>query len=152
VERLAAALADRYRLEREVGAGGMATAYLAEGLKHRRTVAIKVQRPELSAALGVERFLREIETTANLQHPHILPIAREVTDALAYAHGRGVIHRDIKPENIMLSAGHALVAVIRQGRSVQPELSVALIRRSLGAIGADVDRRMVSALQRAGLE
>ena len=68
------ALADRYRIERELGAGGMATVYLAEDLKHHRKVAIKVLRPELAAALGSERFLREIELTANLRHPHILPL------------------------------------------------------------------------------
>jgi serine/threonine-protein kinase len=72
--RLAAALADRYRIERELGAGGMATVYLAEDLKHQRKVAVKVLRPELAAALGHERFLREITTTANLRHPHILPL------------------------------------------------------------------------------
>ncbi len=70
--RLAAALADRYRLERELGQGGMATVYLAEDLKHRRWVAIKVLRPELAAVIGAERFLREIHTIAALQHPHIL--------------------------------------------------------------------------------
>jgi serine/threonine protein kinase len=69
-----AALADRYRIERELGQGGMATVYLAEDLKHQRRVAIKVLRPELAAALGAERFLREITTTANLRHPHILPL------------------------------------------------------------------------------
>src|SRR5688500_6275857 len=72
--RLSAALADRYRLDRELGAGGMATVYLAEDLRHQRKVAIKVLRPELSAALGTERFLREITTTANLRHPNILPL------------------------------------------------------------------------------
>jgi serine/threonine-protein kinase len=71
---LAAALSDRYRIERELGQGGMATVYLAEDLKHHRKVAVKVLRPELSAALGPERFLREIETTASLRHPHILPL------------------------------------------------------------------------------
>ncbi len=71
---LTAAFADRYRLERELGQGGMATVYLAHDLKHNRQVAIKVLRPELSAALGADRFLREIETTASLQHPHILPL------------------------------------------------------------------------------
>ncbi|HSE67716.1 MAG TPA: protein kinase [Gemmatimonadales bacterium] len=70
--RLAAALADRYRIERELGQGGMATVYLAEDLKHRRRVAIKVLRPELAAVIGAERFLREIQTIATLQHPHIL--------------------------------------------------------------------------------
>jgi len=72
--RLAAALSDRYRIERELGEGGMATVYLAEDLKHHRKVAIKVLRQELATTLGPERFLREIETTANLRHPHILPL------------------------------------------------------------------------------
>src|ERR1041385_1602784 len=156
--RLAAALADRYRLERELGQGGMATVHLAEDLKHHRKVAVKVLRPELAAALGPERFLREIETTANLRHPHILPlydsgeaggflfyvmplvegeslrnrierekqlqieaalaIAREVADALGYAHSRGIIHRDIKPENILLEGGHAVVADFGIARAV----------------------------------
>jgi Tol biopolymer transport system component len=128
----------------------MATVYLAHDLKHDRDVAIKVLHPDLGAALGADRFLSEIRTTARLQHPHILPlldsgdadgllyyvmplatgetlrsrlererqlpvdnavlIAREVADALNYAHGLGVIHRDIKPENILLQGGHALVA------------------------------------------
>jgi eukaryotic-like serine/threonine-protein kinase len=73
-ERLQVALAERYRLEQEVGQGGMATVYLAEDLKHHRRVAVKVLRPELSAALGSERFLREVEIAAHLQHPHILPL------------------------------------------------------------------------------
>ena len=72
--RLSAALADRYRLEREIGAGGMATVYLAEDLRHHRQVAVKVFRPELAATLGSERFFREIEVAARLQHPHILPL------------------------------------------------------------------------------
>jgi len=150
IEQLSAALADRYRIERELGAGGMANVYLAQDLRHDRKVALKVLRPELAAILGGDRFLQEIKTTANLQHPHILPlhdsgvaggqvfyvmpyiegeslrdrlnrekqlpvedavrIAREVADALQYAHQHGVIHRDIKPENILLHGGHALVA------------------------------------------
>ena len=72
--RLTAALADRYAIERELGAGGMATVYLAQDLKHDRKVAVKVLRPELAAVIGAERFLAEIKTTANLQHPHILPL------------------------------------------------------------------------------
>ena len=150
ITRITAALSDRYAIERELGAGGMATVYLAHDIKHERDVAIKVLHPDLGAALGSERFLSEIRTTARLQHPHILPlldsgeadgllyyvmplvtgetlrtrlererqlpineavlIAREVADALGYAHGLGVIHRDIKPENILLQGGHALVA------------------------------------------
>jgi serine/threonine-protein kinase len=148
--RLSAALSDRYAIERELGQGGMATVYLAHDVRHDRKVALKVLRPELSAILGSERFLAEIKTTANLQHPHILSlfdsgeadglvfyvmpyvegeslrdrlrrehqlpvddavrIAREVGDALEYAHRQGIVHRDIKPENILLHGGHALVA------------------------------------------
>jgi Tol biopolymer transport system component len=73
-ERLVAALADRYHIVRELGAGGMATVYLADDLKHDRKVAIKVLRPELAAVIGGERFVAEIKTTAALQHPHILPL------------------------------------------------------------------------------
>jgi len=72
--RLSAAFADRYAIERRLGEGGMATVYLAGDLKHDRKVAIKVLRPELAAVLGAERFVQEIKTTANLQHPHILPL------------------------------------------------------------------------------
>ena len=148
--RLTAALADRYRIERELGQGGMATVYLAHDLKHDRLVAVKVLKPELAAVLGAERFVVEIKTTASMSHPHILPlfdsgtadgflfyvmpyiegetlrdqlnretqlgideavrIAREVLDALDYAHSRGVIHRDIKPENILMQGGRPMIA------------------------------------------
>ena len=74
LDRLKTALADRYAIERELGAGGMATVYLAHDKKHDRNVALKVLRPELAAVIGAERFLAEIKTTANLQHPHILPL------------------------------------------------------------------------------
>src|SRR5688572_33266328 len=72
--QLNAVLAGRYSIEREIGAGGMATVYLARDLKHNRKVALKVLRPELGALLGPERFLTEINVTANLQHPHLLPL------------------------------------------------------------------------------
>ena len=74
LETLRSALSDRYRVERLLGSGGMATVYLAHDLKHDRPVAIKVLRPELSAALGPERFLREIRIAARLNHPHILAL------------------------------------------------------------------------------
>ena len=74
LNRLTAALADRYTIERELGAGGMATVFLAEDVKHRRKVAVKVLRPELSVVLGTERFQREIEIAASLSHPHILQL------------------------------------------------------------------------------
>jgi serine/threonine-protein kinase len=73
-DRLKASLADRYRIEREIGSGGMATVYLAQDLRHNRPVAIKVLRPELAATLGPDRFVREIEIAAPLSHPHILPL------------------------------------------------------------------------------
>ncbi|HEU4829213.1 MAG TPA: protein kinase [Gemmatimonadales bacterium] len=84
-DRLREALADRYRIERELGAGGMATVYLAHDLRHARQVAVKVLRPELAAVIGAERFLSEIRTTANLQHPHILPLFDSgVADSFLY--------------------------------------------------------------------
>jgi serine/threonine protein kinase len=74
LSRLQAALTARYRIDREIGSGGMATVYLAQDLRHDRRVALKVLRPELAAVIGAERFLAEIRLTANLQHPHILPL------------------------------------------------------------------------------
>ena len=74
LDHLTAALADRYRIEREIGVGGMAIVYVAHDIKHNRQVALKVIKPELAAAVGAQRFLREIQVTANLQHPHILAL------------------------------------------------------------------------------
>jgi tetratricopeptide (TPR) repeat protein/tRNA A-37 threonylcarbamoyl transferase component Bud32 len=156
--RLAAALAGRYTLERELGRGGMSIVYLARDLQLDRRVALKILRPELAATLGPERFLREIKVVAGLAHPHILPlhdsgeaagmlyyvmpyvegeslrhrlaregslpledalqIAREVADALDYAHQHDVVHRDIKPENILLQAGHAVVSDFGIARAI----------------------------------
>src|SRR5207245_8186153 len=135
-----------------------ATVYLAQDRKHHRQVAIKVLEPDLAAALGPERFLREIDTAARLNHPHIVPlhdsgeaegflfyvmpyvdgeslryrlarekqlplgdalqIAREVADALSYAHSHDVVHGDVKPENILFEAGHAVVTDFGIARGV----------------------------------
>ncbi len=153
LDRLHAALAERYGIVRELGRGGTAVVFLARDLGEGRMVALKVLRPEVASVVGKERFLREIRLTSQLQHPHLLTlfdsgeadgclyysmpyvsgeslrvrlwregqlpiedavrIAGQVAEALAYAHGQGVIHRDIKPENILLEPepnARALVA------------------------------------------
>ena len=142
-------LAGRYLLDRELGRGGMAVVFLARDLRHDRPVAVKVLHPDFADAVGSARFQREIQTTARLMHPHILPlydsgetegllwyvmpfvegesvrdrldrcgwlpveealrVAREVAEALDYAHRQGVVHRDIKPENILLHDVGALL-------------------------------------------
>jgi serine/threonine-protein kinase len=98
IERLKAALADRYAIERPLGAGGMATVYLAEDLRHGRKVALKILHPDFSASLGVERFLREIKIAAVLRHPHILPLydSGEADGSLYYVmpvEGESLRHR-----------------------------------------------------------
>jgi eukaryotic-like serine/threonine-protein kinase len=155
---LAAALAGRYTIERELGRGGMARVYLARDERHARQVAIKVLSPDLARELGLERFLREIDIAARLRHPHIVPlhdsgeaagllyyvmpfidgeslrerlaregqlplnaaiaIARDVAEALDYAHAHGVVHRDIKPANVLLEQSDALVADFGVARAI----------------------------------
>ena len=192
LDRIAAVLTGRYRIEREAGAGGMATVYLAEDTKHHRRVAVKVLRAELAASLGSERFLREIEIAAGLHHPHILPlydsggedevlyyvmpfiegqslrdrltkggalpidegvrIIREVTDALAYAHGRGLIHRDIKPENILLSGAHALVTDFGVAKAVSDAAGAASLTATGIAMGTPAYMAPEQAMADPGLD
>ena len=147
--RLQAALGSAYRIEQELGGGGMSHVFLAEEVRLGRRVVVKVLPPEMAAGVSAERFEREIQLAAKLQHPHIVPlltagargdllyyvmphiageslrariaheralpvgetvrILRDVCDALAYAHGHGVVNRDVKPDNVLLSGKHALV-------------------------------------------
>ena len=149
-ERLQAALGSAYRVEKELGGGGMSRVFVAEETRLARKVVIKVLPPDLALEMRVDRFNREIQLSASLQHPHIVPllaaggaddllyytmpfvegealrtrlsrdgelpvkdavrILKDVADALAYAHARGLVHRDIKPDNVLLSGNHAVVA------------------------------------------
>src|SRR5206468_2306135 len=175
LESLRERLAPQYDVERQIGAGGMARVYLAVQQHPHRRVAIKVIDPELSNRLLRERFIREVDLSSKLSHPHIVPIfsagevdglfyyvmpyvegeslrhrllrerqlpletalhiARDVADALAFAHGQGIIHRDIKPENILLSGDHAIVADFGIARAI----SVARGEHD-GTPGAQLDR------------
>jgi tetratricopeptide (TPR) repeat protein len=173
-DRLQAALGESYHLESELGGGGMSRVFLAQEVRLGREVVVKVLPPEMAAGVSAERFEREIQLAAKLQHPHIVPlltagangdllyyimprvegqslrarlvqehelpigeavrILRDVCDALAYAHGHGIVHRDVKPDNVLLSGKHALVtdfgvakAVAQStGSSVLTSLGVAL--------------------------
>ncbi|MEO7503538.1 MAG: serine/threonine-protein kinase [Gemmatimonadaceae bacterium] len=151
-------LADRYDVLKQLGVGGSAYVFLAIDRRYQREVAVKVLRGEIASAIGTERFLREIETLARLQHPSILPlydsgtvdgvpffvmpyvsgqslrsrlqqetflpvedalrIIREVSEALDYAHGHGIVHRDIKPENVLLHSEHAVLADFGIARAI----------------------------------
>src|SRR5256885_15992218 len=166
LDSLREALAPRYDVEREIGAGGMARVFLAVEQHPHRRVAIKVLDPEVSTRLLRERFIREVDLSSNLSHPHIVPIfsagevdglfyyvmpyvegeslrhrllrdrklpletalhiARDVADALAFAHAQGIIHRDIKPENILLSGAHAIVADFGIARAISAAGSLTL--------------------------
>lgn len=172
-ERLQRALGDAYRVERELGGGGMARVFVAEDVELERRIVVKVLPPDVAAELSVDRFKREILLAAKLQHPHLVPLLsagaregllfytmplidgeslrarlsrqhdlpisevvrllRDVVDALAYAHGQGVIHRDIKPDNVLVSRHHALVtdfgvskALARSDDATLTSLGVAL--------------------------
>src|SRR5689334_15306043 len=164
--RLQATLGEKYRIERELGGGGMSRVFLALETALERRVVIKVLPPELAAGVNTDRFRREIQLAASLQHPHIVQllaaaaagdllyyvmpyipgeslraklaregelaiaeavrILRDVVDALAYAHGQGVVHRDIKPDNVLLSGNHALVTDFGVAKAVQASGSAGL--------------------------
>src|SRR5438093_1035234 len=166
LDSLRASLAPHYDVEREIGAGGMARVFLAVEQHPHRRVAIKVLDPEVSTRLLRERFIREVDLSSKLSHPHIVPIfsagevdglfyyvmpyvegeslrhrllrdrqlpletalhiTRDVADALAFAHGQGIIHRDIKPENILLSGEHAIVADFGIARAISAAGSLTL--------------------------
>src|SRR3989442_1310431 len=156
-DRLQSALGTAYRLDKELGGGGMSRVFLAEEVRLGRQVVVKVLPPEMAAGVNAERFEREIRLAAKLQHPHIVPllsagsqgdllyyimprvegeslrarlthehelpigetvrILRDVTDALAYAHGHGIVHRDVKPDNVLFSGKHALGASFGRGKA-----------------------------------
>ena len=170
--RLQTALGEAYRLERELGGGGMSRVFVATEVKLGRQVVIKVLPPEMSAAVQAERFQREVQVAASLQHPHVVPllaagaagelhyyvmpfiegesladrlaregalpvpdaarILRDVVDALAHAHARGVVHRDMKPGNVMLSGRHAMVTDFGVAKAVSASRAGGSSLTSLG--------------------
>jgi serine/threonine-protein kinase len=174
-EQLQASLGAAYTIERELDGGGMARVFVAKEMALGRDVAVKVLPPELSSAVSAERFRREMQLAARLQHPHIVPvlasgeaggllyytmpfvegeslrarlagagalpvpaavaILRELADALAYAHERGVVHRDIKPENVLLSGEHALVTDFGIARALRASTGPAALTATGVALG-----------------
>ncbi len=186
--RLEAALGSAYRIERELGGGGMSRVFLAEEVELRRKVVVKVLPPEMAAGVNQDRFRREIQLAAGLQHPHVVPVLsagsqgdllwytmpyiegeslraklarggelpikdalhvlREVADALAYAHQKGVVHRDIKPDNVMLSGKHALVTDFGVAKAV----SEATGRQSLTSLGVALGTPSYMAPEQAAAE
>lgn len=174
--RLREALGPDYALERELGGGGMSRVFVATEQALGRSVVVKVLPPDLAAGVNKERFRREIQLAAQLQHPHVVPlltagerddllwftmpfiegeslritldarqklpvrevlrILRNVVDALAYAHGRGVVHRDIKPGNILMSGSHAVVTDFGVAKALSAAIPVAGHTTSGMAIGS----------------
>src|SRR6266542_199726 len=174
-DRLQSALGAAYRIEREMGGGGMSRVFLAEEVRLGRHVVVKVLPPEMAAGVSVDRFRREIHLAAKLQHPHVVPlltagsdgdllyyimprvegqslrarlahehelpvaetvrILRDVCDALAYAHGHGVVHRDIKPDNVLLSGKHALVTDFGVAKAVAESTGSAALTSMGVALG-----------------
>src|SRR5207244_2376585 len=170
-DRLQSTLGDSYHLESELGGGGMSRVVLAQEVRLGRQVVVKVLPPEMAAGVSAERFEREIQLAAKLQHPHIVPlltagakgellyyvmphiageslrariaheralpvgetvrILRDVSDALAYAHGHGIVHRDVKPDNVLLSGQHAPVTDFGVAKAVSSSSGAATLT-SLG--------------------
>ncbi len=138
--RLTEALADRYRIERELGAGGMATVYLAEDLKHHRKVAIKVMRPEVTADLAADRFLAEIRTTANLQHPHIVPLFDSGAERLSHPERSDPQDREVEGSPALLwyamplIGGESLRARLDREGPLPVDEAIRLVREIAGAL------------------
>jgi len=173
--RLQAALGNAYRLDRELDGGGMSRVFVAEEVALGRKVVVKVLPPEMGASVGADRFRREIQLAASLQHPHIVPLlnaghsedlvwytmpliegeslrtrlAREgELPVLAYAHTRGAVHRDIKPDNVLLSGHHAVVTDF----GVSKAIAAATGQASLTSVGVALGTPAYMAPEQAAAE